>query len=108
MAARENQDVTRKVAIAGILVMILVVVGILCSLPKAAPMLRVLWPEQVVLLGLVAWVAAGPNWLAVGLAGVGVVARLILFAQWSRTSPSPSAIALRAGEGAAPEDGARA
>jgi hypothetical protein len=80
-----SQQLRRALAASLLLGTLLVSVGLLSCVPGIVPRLRALWPEQVLLLGLLSWLATGPNLLVLFVLLLGVGTRLIVLSRWTLT-----------------------
>src|SRR5205807_698742 len=77
-------------AFAGSLTLLLVLASLLPWVERWA---IVLWPEQLVLFGIVAWGLLGPNWLTVLAATLGLGVRLLILGRWASASFSRGQLA---------------
>ena len=57
---------------------LLLLVGLLSLLRPTSALLRFFWPEQIAIVGLVGWWAAGATWIVLGLLLLAVGARLLV------------------------------
>lgn len=64
---------------------ILVLVGLFSAFPFMLARLRLFWPEQIALLGLIGWHLAGLTSIVLGLLLVAVSARVFLLIRWLNT-----------------------
>jgi hypothetical protein len=79
----QSQHFRRSVAGSLLVLLLLLVAWLLSRSPGVLGWVRALWPEQMVLLGGLAWQTLGPNLLVVFLIALGVCGRVAALLWWS-------------------------
>jgi hypothetical protein len=85
LASHESQQTRQALAASGQWLGLLMVVWILSFVPFLLPRLRLFWPEQIALLGLVGWHLAGWTLIVLLLLFAAVIARLFLLVRGLRS-----------------------
>jgi hypothetical protein len=93
LVAQEQRWVLRALSNSVAVTAVLLAVWLLLLVPPLAWAARLLWPEEVVLLGALGWHLAGPTLLVLLLLAVGVMGRAVLLVVAARQ------LALRKGQG---------
>jgi hypothetical protein len=82
LTTTRSQQIRRALAASVLLAVVLVAAWVLAQFPGIRAWLRLLWPEQIILLGCLLWQALGPHMLLAFLILLGVCARLLYLGQW--------------------------
>ena len=82
--SREEQWTRQSLIASGQLLGVLAVVWLLSFVPMLLSRLRLIWPEQLVLIGALGWHLSGLTWVVVILLFFALCGRLFLLAQGLR------------------------
>jgi hypothetical protein len=85
LTARYHQQTRQALAASGQWLGVLVVVWLLSFVPLLLPRLRLFWPEQIALLGIIGWYLAGWTLVVLLLLLVAVCGRIFLLARGVRS-----------------------
>ncbi|HZT78576.1 MAG TPA: hypothetical protein VFA26_00020, partial [Gemmataceae bacterium] len=83
LAAASVQELRRSVAATGLLLVVCLAVWVLARFAGLVDWARTFWPEQIALLGCLAWQTFGPSLGILFFILLGVCARLIYLGQWA-------------------------